>query len=327
MPSRRGVAQTVKPSSQGWRCKKAAAEEEAKSPIWRNARSAVGRCGVPAFLRVGARFISDCCPSAVCCQLEKGGTKMSKEDWQRRVTGHRERLRHKFLTYGLEKLTDEEIVELLLTLGTPRRDCKRIARDALHRFAGLAGVLEASLDKLQQVPGIGPKNALGLKLVHEVARRFLKARLKGREFISSSREVYDYLLHSLRDLKKEVFEVIYLNGRNEVIQVETLFEGSLTSSAVYPREVIKNALDHHAVAMVFAHNHPSGDPAPSTQDFAITRDLFLAGKIMGIQVLDHLIIGRNRYYSFADQGHIRNWETAYGSGPEIILKTLGEDVS
>ena len=252
---------------------------------------------------------------------------MSKEDWHRRVHGHRQRLRQKFLTHGLEKLTDEEIIELLLTLATPRRNCKQIARDALRRFDGLAGVLEAPLDKLQQVSGIGPKNALGLKLVHEVARKFLKERLKGRQFISSSKEVYDYLLHSLRDLKKEVFKVIYLNGRNEVIQVETLFEGSLTSSAVYPREVIKKALDHHAAAMVFAHNHPSGDPTPSTQDFAITRDLFLAGKIMGIQVLDHLIIGRNRYHSFADQGHIRKWETEYGKGPEIILKTLGDGVS
>ncbi len=247
---------------------------------------------------------------------------MNRKDWRKRAAGHRERLRQKFLTHGLEKLTDEEIVELLLTLATPRRDCKQIARDVLCRFGGLAGVLEAPVEKLQQVPGIGPKNTLGLKLVHEVARKFLKERLKGREFMSSSREVYDYLLHSLRDLKKEVFKVIYLNGRNEVIQVETLFEGSLTSSAVYPREVIKSGLDHHAAAMVFAHNHPSGDPTPSTQDFAITRDLFLAGKIMGIQVLDHLIIGRNRYHSFADQGHIRKWEVEFGSGPEIILKTL-----
>ncbi len=251
---------------------------------------------------------------------------MNKRDWQKNVAGHRERLRQKFLTHGLVKLTDEETVELLLTLATPRQDCKQIARDALRCFDGLAGVLEAPLEKLQQIPGIGPKNALGLKLVHEVARQFLKERLTGREFISSSKEVYQYLLHSLRDLKKEVFKVIFLNGRNEVIQVETLFEGSLTSSAVYPREVIKSALDHHAAALVFAHNHPSGDPTPSTQDFAITRDLFFAAKIMSIQVLDHLIIGRNRYYSFADQGQIRKWETEFGNGPEIILKTLREDL-
>ena len=249
---------------------------------------------------------------------------MKEKDWQKHIAGHRERLRQKFLKHGLEKLTDEEIIELLLTLGTPRRDCKQIAREALCRFDGLAGVLEAPVDQLRQVPGVGPKNALGLKLVHEVARKFLRERLKGREFISSSREVYEYLIHSLRDLKKEIFQVIFLNGRNEVIQVETLFEGSLNSSAVYPREVIKSALDHHAAALVFAHNHPSGDPTPSSQDFTITRDLFLAGKIMSIKVLDHLIIGRNRYYSFADQGHIRKWETDFGKGPEIILRTLGE---
>ena len=145
---------------------------------------------------------------------------MNKNDWRNRVAGHRERLRQKFLDHGLEKLTDEEVVELLLTLATPRRDCKQIAREALRCFDGLAGVLEASMVQLQQVPGIGPKNALGLKLVHEVARKFLQERLKGREFISSSKEVYEYLLHSLRDLKKEVFKVIFLNGRNEVIQVE-----------------------------------------------------------------------------------------------------------
>jgi DNA repair protein RadC len=249
---------------------------------------------------------------------------MERGDWQKRVAGHRERLRQKFLNHGLKKLTDEETVELLLTLGTPRRDCKQIAREALCHFQGLAGVLEAPEDQLRQVPGIGPKNALGLKLVHEVARRFLRERLKGREFISSSKEVYEYLIHSLRDLKKEIFKVIFLNGRNEVIQVETLFEGSLTSSAVYPREVIKSALEHHAAALVFAHNHPSGDPTPSSQDFTITRDLFLAGKIMSIQVLDHLIIGRNRYYSFADQGHIRKWEREFGKRPEILLRTLGE---
>ena len=252
---------------------------------------------------------------------------MTKKDWRKRVAGHRERLRQKFLAHGLQMLTDEEIVELLLTLATPRWDCRQTAREALRRFDGLAGVLEAPLDKIRQVPGIGPKNALGLKLVHEVARKFLEERLKGREFISSSKEVYEYLLHSLRDLKKEVFKVIFLNGCNEVIQVESLFEGSLTSSAVYPREVIKSALDHHAAALVFAHNHPSGDPTPSSQDFSITRDLFLAGRIMSIQVLDHLIIGRNRYYSFADQGHIRKWEAEYGKGPEIILKTLGENIS
>jgi DNA repair protein RadC len=251
---------------------------------------------------------------------------MKNKYWQKRVAGHRERLRQKFLKHGLEKLTDEEIIELLLTLATPRRDCKYAAREALRRFEGLPGVLEADMDQLQEVPGIGAKNVLGLKLVHEVARKFLRERLLGRDFLSSSKEVYEYLIHSLRELKKEVFQVIFLNGRNEVIQVETLFEGSLTSSAVYPREVIKSGLDHHAAAMVFAHNHPSGDPSPSRQDFAITRDLFLASKIMGIQVLDHLIIGRNSYYSFADQGHIRKWETEYGNGPEIILKTLGDKI-
>ena len=136
---------------------------------------------------------------------------MKREDWQRRVRGHRERLRQKFLRHGLEKLADEEIIELLLTLATPRRDCKQAAREALRRFGSLAGVLEAPADQLQEVAGIGAKNVLGLKLVHEVARKFLRERLVGRDFLSSSKEVYEYLLHSLRDLKREVFKVIFLN--------------------------------------------------------------------------------------------------------------------
>ena len=176
------------------------------------------------------------------------------------------------------------------------------AREVLRRFEGLAGVLEAPMAQLQQVSGIGPKNALGLRLVHEVARKFLQERLKGREFISSSKEVYEYLLHSLRDLKREVFKVIFLNGRNEVIQVETLFEGSLTSSAVYPREVIKSALKHHAAALVFAHNHPSGDTMPSRDDVEITRRLVRVGELLGIQVLDHVIVAGQSYLSMRREG-------------------------
>ncbi|MBW1980384.1 MAG: DNA repair protein RadC [Deltaproteobacteria bacterium] len=246
---------------------------------------------------------------------------MKKEEWQRRTRGHRHRLQSKFLDHGLAKLTDEEIVELLLTLTTPRRDCKQAAREALRLFGGLVGVLEAPPAELQKVRGIGPRNVVSLKLIHEVARKFLGERLIGGNFLTSSQEVYDYLLHSLRNLQREIFKVIFLSSRNEVLGVETLFEGSLTSSAVYPREIIKTALERHAAAMVFAHNHPSGDPSPSPQDFSITKDLLVAGRIMGIRVLDHLIIGRNSYYSFADHGHIRTWEAQLGDRPTVLLKS------
>jgi DNA repair protein RadC len=142
-----------------------------------------------------------------------------------------------------------------------------------------------------------------------VARRFLEGRLENTPYrFGSSREVFDYLYHSMRDLKREVFKVLYLNSQNCIIRVEDLFHGTLSSSAVYPREVIKRALELPAAGLVFAHNHPSGDPTPSADDLRITRDLFGAGKVMGIRVLDHLIIGEGRYTSLADLGHIQRFQ-------------------
>jgi len=221
--------------------------------------------------------------------------------------GHRHRLRERFLVSGLEGFLDYEVIELLLTLGTPRRDCKQAAKEALKRFKNLQGVMEASQEELCQVPGIGPKNLIGIKLIHAVARRFLEKKLVGKHPIRSSRELFDYLYHRFRDKPKECFSVVFLDAQNQVLAVETLFEGTLTASSVYPREVIQAALRHHAAGMVLAHNHPSGQPRPSRSDMDITRDLVHACRVMGIRVLEHLIIGDNLYYSFADHGHIEKF--------------------
>ena len=222
--------------------------------------------------------------------------------------GHRARLREKFLRGGLAGFLDYEIVELLLTLATPRQDCKRPARDVLREFKTLRGVLEASAGDLQRVPGVGPKNLFGIRLVHEVSRRFLKDRMMSRPVCHSSREVFDYLTHSLRDLRTERFKTIFLDPKNQVIEEKTLFEGTVDSSAVYPREVIKDALRYEASALIFAHNHPSGDPEPSLSDKEITRDLVFAARVVQIKVLDHIIIGNDRYFSFADQGLIDEYD-------------------
>jgi DNA repair protein RadC len=242
------------------------------------------------------------------------------EELRRKAAGHRQRLRDKFLAHGLAKFTDEEIMELLLTLGTPRRDCKQIAREALKTFGGLRRVLEAELAELQAVPGIGPKNAFGLKLIHEVGRKFLEERLIERDYLTSSRQVFEYLHHSMRDLKREVFKVIFLNSRNQVLAVEDMFEGSLTSSAVYPREVVLRALHHQASTLVFAHNHSSGDILPSRQDKRVTRDLVFVSRVMGMRVLDHIIVGSNNdYFSFAETGLIKEYERLY-----IVAQEAGE---
>ena len=136
---------------------------------------------------------------------------MKKEDWEKKGEGHRHRLREKFMEGGLERFSDEEVVEFLLTLGTPRKDVKPQAREAFKRFGGLSGVLSAPMTKLTDIRGIGPKNALYLNLVHQVAGRYLRDRAKGKDFFGSSKAVFDYLFHAMRDLKREVFKVLFLN--------------------------------------------------------------------------------------------------------------------
>jgi len=236
---------------------------------------------------------------------------MEKEDWQEKGTGHRGRLRQRFLDGGFERFSDEEVVEFLLTLGTPRGDVKPSARQALKDFGSLSAVLSAPIEKLTEIKGIGPKNALYLKFVHQVAGRYLKDRAEGKPFFGSSQAVFDYLFHSMRDLKREIFKVLFLNRKNELIYDQDVFFGTLTGSAVYPREILTLALERKAAGLVFVHNHPSGEPAPSPEDRKLTRDLIWAARLLSIQVIDHIIIGHNRYYSFADQGLIKQFLNEY----------------
>ena len=225
--------------------------------------------------------------------------------------GHRERLRDKFLRSGLSGFHDYEVIELLLTLATPRKDCKTAAKQALRQFKSLQGVFEASPEELCEIPGIGPRNLLGIKLIKAVGDRYLEKRLLKKNPMTNSRDLYNYLYHNMRDKHRECFKVIFLDAKNNALATETLFTGTLTASSVYPREVILSALRHNAAALIFAHNHPSGDPAPSQDDITITRQLLTACRAVGITVHEHLIIGDNRYYSFADQGQIAVFNQAH----------------
>lgn len=225
--------------------------------------------------------------------------------------GHRKRLRDKFLGGGLTGFHDYEIVELLLSLGTPRRDCKPQAKEAIRRFKTLRGVLEASPDELQAIDGIGPHSVFGIKLVQEVARAYLRERIIDQPVYKSSLEIFQYLYHSMRDLKKEVFKVIFLNSQNQIMETCDLFQGTVNSSAVSRREVLESALKHGAASLIFVHNHPSGNPEPSLSDKELTKDLVWAGCLMQVKVLDHIIIGDNRYYSFAAEGLVEEYELDY----------------
>jgi DNA repair protein RadC len=143
-------------------------------------------------------------------------------------------------------------------------------------------------------------------LIKSVADRYLEKKIIHKDAINDSRALFDYLHHHIGDKRREFFKVIFLNSKNKVIAADTISEGTLTASSVYPREVIQAALSHDAAALIFAHNHPSGDPEPSSEDVAVTRQLVFAGKVMGLVVHEHIIIGDNQYYSFADQGHIES---------------------
>ena len=229
----------------------------------------------------------------------------------RRTEGHRKRLRERFLQSGLDAFLDYERVELLLTLGTPRKDCKQPAKDAISTFETLRGVLEAPPEELKKVTGIGPTHVFVIKFIQELAREFLKEQLLDRPYCRSSREVFDYLYHSMRDLKKEVFKVMFLDSQNHVVGIEDLFEGTINASAVYPREIVQKAIKHNATALIFVHNHPAGNPQPSDNDKQITQDLVFAGNIVQVGVLDHIIIGDNRYFSFADAGLIEGYNSDF----------------
>jgi DNA repair protein RadC len=228
---------------------------------------------------------------------------VDKDGWQKKGAGHRGRLRDKFLALGMDSFSDSEALELLLALGTPRKDCKDAARALLQEFGSLAAVLEKSSAELRRIKGIGPKNAFALHFMQGVARRYLKQRLINKDYLRSSREVADYLLHSMRDLRREVLNIIFLDASHAVITMEVAAEGTLTNNTIYPRELIKLALGHNAAAVIIAHNHPSGSQTPSAADLLLTRNLFLALSLVEIKLLDHFIVaGPATPYSFADHG-------------------------
>ena len=230
--------------------------------------------------------------------------------------GHRARLRDRFHRSGLEGFHDYEVIELLLTLATPRKDCKPSAKAALARFGSLPAVFEASPRELCEVQGIGPRNLLGIKLIPAVCERYLAHKVHQQVPLDNSQVLFDYLYQSMRDKKREQFKVIFLDARNRVTAIKTLFEGSLTGSSVYPREVVRAALDFHAAAVIFAHNHPSGDPQPSPEDTAVTRRLIQACSLMDITVHEHIVIGNGTYFSYADSGLIRQMRDGAQPAPQ-----------
>jgi len=226
--------------------------------------------------------------------------------------GHRKRLRQRFLKGGLETLHDYEALELLLTLAIPRRDVKPIAKEAIKRFGSFRAVLDAPLEELRQISGIGETAAVAIKLVRELALLYLKpqtaADLSLRQprpeeiTLDTPQRLFDYCRAAFGSKPNEEFVVIYLNTRFRILDMETLVVGTIDRAVVHPRRVMEEALKRNAAYLVLVHNHPGGDVTPSEADKTITRALVLAGKTLDITVYDHVIVSQEKIFSFREAG-------------------------
>lgn len=218
--------------------------------------------------------------------------------------GHRARLRDRLLTAGGEALADHELIEYLLTLAIPRRDTKPLAKALLREFGGIGPLLAADAESLKRVPGMGDTSAAAIRIVQASLLRVLYGKVADRPVLGNWQGLLDYLRADMAHRINECVHVLHLDSQNKLIRDELVSEGSIDQSAIYVREVVRRALDFGSAAIILVHNHPSGDPRPSKQDIAITRDIVEACKRLGIAVHDHVIIGRDGHSSMRSQGLI-----------------------
>lgn len=225
-----------------------------------------------------------------------------------------ERPRERLLSEGAHVLSDAQLLAILLRTGSEQKNAVQLAIDLLDQFKALPNLINLSVLELCSVHGIGPAKAAQLKAALELGRRASASPLPVKTKLVSSKDVFNHYAPLLRHLKKEIFKIILLDQKNKLIRDVAVSEGSLTLTVVHPREVFNAAVRDSAASVIFLHNHPSGDPTPSREDREITRRLVAAGEVMGIHVLDHVIIGADAYFSFADVGEIK-------TAPTILRKT------
>jgi len=210
----------------------------------------------------------------------------------------RERLRN----LGPDVLSDAELLALLLRSGIKGRDVVAFSRDLLSSFGGFRGLLNADWSGLQKTMGLGPAKTASVLAVIEIARRYLREEIMGKSFVKEPQCVLNYLNADLRDRKKELFKVLFLNKASRILGEKTLFSGTIDQTAVHPREIIKESLERNAAALVLVHNHPSGRAEPSREDRELTKKLEILCRDMSIKILDHIIIADNSFFSFREQG-------------------------
>ena len=216
--------------------------------------------------------------------------------------GHRARMRTKLLRSGPAALLDHELLEMVLFLALPRRDTKPFARALLARFGSFAGAIAAPLEELLQVEGLGEAGAAALKLVQGAALRLASAEVMDKPLLNNWDRLLSYLNASLSRERIEQFHVLYLDSKNRLILDEAQAKGTVNHTPVYPREIVKRALELHATALILVHNHPSGDPTPSRADIEMTQAVKQAAAVLEIVLHDHLIVGNGRHVSLRREG-------------------------
>ena len=218
--------------------------------------------------------------------------------------GHRARLRSCLLEGGPDALLDHELIEYLLALAIPRRDTKPIAKQLLSHFGSLSALFTADPESISKLPYMGETSVAAIKIVQATALRLISEPVREMPILGSWNALLDYLRADMAHLANERVRTLYLDTKNRLIRDEVASEGSVDQSAIYTREVIRRALDFGASAVILVHNHPSGDSAPSRQDIAMTREIIEAGKRLGIDVHDHIIIGKDGHHSMRSAGVI-----------------------
>ncbi|MGL4973888.1 MAG: RadC family protein [Bosea sp. (in: a-proteobacteria)] len=218
--------------------------------------------------------------------------------------GHRDRLRERFVEAGADALPDYELLELVLFRSIPRRDVKPLAKDLIKRFGSFAEVIGAPASRLAETPGLGASTVLDLKIVEGAARRLAKGAVTRRAVLSSWSSVIEYCRAAMAFSEIEQFRILFLDKKNALLADEVQQTGTVDHTPVYPREVVKRALELSATAVILVHNHPSGDPTPSVADIKMTREIIDVAKPLGIQVHDHIIVGRDGHASLKGLGYL-----------------------
>src|ERR1041385_7408658 len=211
--------------------------------------------------------------------------------------GHRDRLRARFRDAGSDALADYEMLELILFRAIPVRDVKPLAKELLEKFGSFAEVISAPPERLMEVEGIGESVATDIKIIAAAAQRLAKGEVRKRPVLSSWASVLDYCRTAQAFSEKEQFRILFLDKRNQLISDEVQQQGTVDHTPVYPREVVKRALELSATAIILVHNHPSGDPTPSHADIEMTRQVATIAKPLGVQLFDHIIVGKDGHAS------------------------------